>query len=114
MEILDVEYENVDVVGDFVLIEKIEKDDLRQEEGIYIPRLSVNEYENCRIGVGKILKIGDKTAEDNGLKAGDFVMYDYHGAHNPKDNFVITNVENVFMQVTEEEANAFLNGSLQI
>ncbi len=112
MNFMNREYGAINVVGKFVLIQKLENDDLRKEGGIYIPRST--EYENCRIGVGKILEISESQSEETGLKVGDFVMYDYHGAHNPKDENVITDIENVFMKVTEDEAKAFLNGGLQI
>ena len=112
MEFLNREYKEINVVGDFVVIEKNSSDDLRQEGGIYIPTTA--KFENCRIGVGKIVKMNEKTMKDTGLKIGDYVMYDYHGAHNPKDKHVITNAENIFMQLTEKEASEFLNGGLQI
>ncbi len=100
------------VVGEKVLIEKLQKEDLNKIDGIYIP--DSKKYQNSKIGVGKIIDITDDTAEKYMIHKGDYVLYDYYSAFGDWKEAVITNAENIIFQLTEKEAYDFLNGTLNV
>ena len=113
----NVEYEysvfkSVDAVGDNILLKKLKNDDLAKVNGIYI--LKSEEYKNMTIGVGQILSISESAKEKFGLKENDYVLYDYYSAHGDWEVNIITNGENILLQITEEEAIKFLNKSLEV
>jgi co-chaperonin GroES (HSP10) len=105
-------YDSIKTVGDKILIEKLQKNDLRCIDGIYVPESK--SYKNCKIGVGKILDLGDGAKEKYSLNVGDYVLYDYYSAHGDWKETIITDGENIILQLTEQEASEFLNGSLSI
>ena len=103
---------DLQVIGTKVLIEKLQKTDLRCVGGIYVPESK--ESQNLKIGVGKILDLGDEAKETYSLNVGDYVLYDYYSAFGDWKETIITNGENIILQLTEKEANDFLNRSLEI
>ena len=112
VEFFNKSYQKLNVVGDYVLIDRMDPSDIRMSDGIYIP--DVSRIENTRIGIGRIAEINEAEAEKIGVKTGDIVLYDFHAAHNTRDKMHILRTENVFMVLDEDEAAAFLNGTLNV
>ena len=106
----NVKFSDVKIIGEKVLIEKLQKGDLRQIDGIYIP--DSKEYKNSKIGVGRIIGIGNDAKEKYSVNVGDYVLYDYYSAHGDWPDKIITNGENIILQLEEDEAMKFLNSSL--
>ena len=103
------EYEVFEVVGPHMLIERFEQEE-HKVGNIIIP--DSKKYANNKMGVGKIVQIGNKAKENTNLNINDFVLYDFYSAsHSSKIN-VIVHYENVFMKMNENEAKLFLNGEL--
>jgi len=105
-------YKKIDVLEKKVLLRKLKNDDLKCEDGIYIPKSE--KYKNETIGLGEVLGIGDETAKETGINVGDYVMYDYYSAHGDWEENVITNSENILIKMSKEEAYEFLKGSLKV
>jgi effector-binding domain-containing protein len=57
-------------------------------------------------------KISKKAKNALGININDYVLYDYYSVFDDKGKNVLTKYENIIMQMTEEEANKFLNGEL--
>ena len=103
-------YNSIKPIGNCILIKKLNEAGLRKSHGLYIPE--VKKFENNKIGVGKVLDLSKTSSEKTGIKKGDFVLYDYYSAFDDNSINILTNYENVFMVLTKDEANAFLNGEL--
>ena len=103
-------YNEIKPVGNCVLIKKLTEDGLRKSHDLYIPQSK--KFENNKIGVGKVLNLSKKAKEETGVKAGDYVLYDYYSAFNDAAINVLVNYENLLIVLSKEEAKAFLNGSL--
>lgn len=103
-------YEKVIPVGECVLIEKLTEDCLRKSHGLYIPDPA--KFKNNKIGVGKVIGISKKAKSALSIDVNDYVLYDYYSVFDDKGKNVLTKYENIFMQLTEEEAHNFLNGEL--
>jgi co-chaperonin GroES (HSP10) len=105
-------YGSMKIVGDKVFIRKLRRDDMKCIDGIFVP--DSKSYQNSKMGVGEIIGLGDEAKEKLNLKEGDYILYDYYSAHGDWKDRVITNGENVILQLTEKEANDFLNGTLVV
>lgn len=106
------EYDSIKPIGDKILIEKMKNDGPKCVDGIYVPE-SKN-YKNCKIGIGRIVDIGDGAKKKYSLDIGDYVLYDYYSAHGDWEKNIITDGENIILQLTEKEAHKFLNESLNV
>ena len=105
-------YTSVDPIGEKVLIKKMMNKDLETVGGIFIPETS--KYKNSKIGVGKIVDIGDDAVEKYAVKKDDYVLYDYFSAYGDYKQFIITNAENILLVLSEDEVNAYLKNELKI
>jgi len=103
-------YEYINPVGECVLIEKLTEDCLRKSHGLFIPDPA--KFKNNKMGVGKVIGISKKAKNALGININDYVLYDYYSVFDDKGKNVLTKYENIIMQMTEEEANKFLNGEL--
>lgn len=103
-------YNSIKPIGNCILIEKMMENDLRKSHDLYIPQSK--KFENNKIGIGKVLDLSKKAAEETGIKQNDYVLYDYYSAFDDNAINILTNYENVLMILTEKEAKQFLNGSL--
>ena len=106
----DVKYRSFDAIGKFVLIEKLQKPDFKKIGDIYIPESE--KYKNQKMGVGIIRRVGKEAQEEYNVNVGDYVLYDYYSAHGDNKDSIITNAENLILQLTKEEAYKFINGDL--
>ena len=106
------DYSSVKAIGDKLMIRKLVRDDLRLIGGIFVPESTKNL--NMRIGVGQILELGDGAKEKYALKEGDFVLYDYYSANGDWRDIIITDGENVILQLTEQEAKEYSDGTLHV
>jgi co-chaperonin GroES (HSP10) len=102
------EYAKLSPVGNFVLLEKLEQEAIRKVDGIYIPESE--HYTNAKMGCGKVLELKEELSEEYGVKAGDYVLYDFYSAHGDHKDTVITDVDNLIVVLTEEEADKFVKG----
>ena len=69
-------------------------------------------YANNKMGVGKILEIGNNAKKETNLKIGDYVLYDYYSAYDNNGKNILTRFDNIIFQLTEDEAYQYLNSSL--
>jgi co-chaperonin GroES (HSP10) len=102
-------YDELTVVHSHILIEKISNYETKAGD-IIIPESE--KYANNKLGCGKILEIGTVAANETSLKAGDFVLYDYYSANGVHGEHVIVKYDSIILQLTEEEANSYLNSNL--
>lgn len=102
-------YKNLKVVCSCVLIEKMENDEHKVGD-IIIP--DSKQYANNKIGVGKLLELGEVAKKELQLSEGDYVLYDYYSAYDDSGKNILTKYDNIIMQMTESEANDFMNGTL--
>ena len=56
----------------------------------------------------KLFLCGDE-AKKSGLKENDYVLYDYFAVYQNFPDYVLIDVENIILQVTEEEANEYID-----
>lgn len=102
-------YDELTVIGPYILIEKMTKIEHKAGE-IIIP--DSKEYQNNKIGVGKILEIGKKAKIETNLNPGDYVLYDYYAANGNSGKNVLLKYNNVILQLTEDEMHQYLNSNL--
>lgn len=95
------EYNDVTPVGNMVLLKKLKPTLERHYGDIVVPYIT---NKNTAIGVAKIVKLGNKITNEDGINVDDYVMYDYYSVFEDGPEYVITRSENIFMKVTEEEA----------
>lgn len=95
------EYNDVTPVGKMVLLKKLKSTLERHYGDIVVPYIT---NKNTAIGVAKIVKLGNKITNEDGINVDDYVMYDYYSVFKDGPEYVITRSENIFMKVTEEEA----------
>ena len=95
------EYNDVTPVGKIVLLKKLKPTLERHYGDIVVPYIT---NKNTAIGVAKIVKLGNKITNEDGINVDDYVMYDYYSVFEDGPEYVITRSENIFMKVTEEEA----------
>lgn len=94
--------------GTRVLLRKLRASLERSSDGIIIPE-SVNS--NCSLGVAQVVELGDADqVRDSCLEVGDYVLYDYWSVYNDQTQHVITNVQNIVMKLTPEEASEYASG----
>ena len=84
-----------------VLLKKLKPTLERHYGDIVVPYIT---NKNTAIGVAKIVKLGNKITNEDGINVDDYVMYDYYSVFEDGPEYVITRSENIFMKVTEEEA----------
>ena len=104
------EFETFDVVGEHVLIKKIQNNDLRQVNGIYIPKSSA--YENMRMGAGQVLDITEEAEKKYGIKKDDYVIFDFYACHGNFKDLALINAESILLKMSEEEIFKFVNSEL--
>lgn len=102
------EYAKLSPVGNFVLLKKLEQEDIRKVDGIYIPQ--TEHFANAKMGCGQVLELREELSEEYGVKAGDYVLYDFYSVHGDHKDTVITDVDNLIAVLTEEEAAKFVKG----
>lgn len=102
-------YDTLEVIGPYILIERFENEEHKIGD-IIIP--DSKEYANDKMGVGRIVEIGNKAKLESNLDVGDYVLFDYYSIFCENRKHVIINYENIFMQMNKEESIKFLNGSL--
>ena len=95
------EYNIINPIGKMVLLKKVKASLERHYGNIIVPYLK---NKNTAIGVARIVKLGPKITEQDGLHENDYVMYDYYSVFNDGPEYVITRSENIFMKITEQEA----------
>lgn len=65
--------------------------------------------QNNSLGIAQIVKLGThKSIQESGLTEGDFVLYDYYSVFENNKELVLTNVENIILCITKEEADTYL------
>lgn len=100
--------ENMIPVGTRVLLRKLVHTLDKKYGNIILPQ-SVSL--NSSLGLAQIVKLGThKEIELSGLKIGDYVLYDYFSVFENNQELVLTNVENIILRLTKEEADTFLEG----
>lgn len=97
--------QNLKPKNDIVLIKKLVKTLDKKYGNILLPQ-SVDK--NCSLGIGQIIDLGDK-AKETGLSINDYILYDYYSVFDNSEDYVITKVENIIVQLTESEANNYIN-----
>ena len=102
-------YDELKVVGPYVLIEKI-MDKEHKDGDIIIP--DSKKYANNKIGIGKVLELGRTAKDETKLAEGDYVLYDYYSAYDDTSQNILTNCENIILQLSKEEAYKFLRSEL--
>lgn len=102
-------YDELKVIGPYILIEKIVNEEHRVGD-IIIP--DSKKYANNKIGVGKVLELGRTAKNETKLTEGDYVLYDYYSAYNDTSQNILTKYENIILQLSEEEAYKFLRSEL--
>lgn len=63
---------------------------------------------NESLGIAKVEDLGAE-AQNIGLNIGDYVLYDYYSAYGNNDVYIITNCENIFLKLTEDEKDNYIN-----
>ena len=71
------EYNDVTPVGKMVLLKKVKPNLERHYGDIVVPYIT---NKNTAIGVAKIVKLGNKITDEDGIMVNDFVLYDYYSA----------------------------------
>ena len=102
-------YDELKVVGPYVLIEKIMNEE-HKDGDIIIP--DSKKYANNKIGIGKVLELGRTAKDETKLVEGDYVLYDYYSAYDDTSQNILTNCENIILQLSKEEAYKFLRSEL--
>lgn len=97
--------ENTKPIGTRVLLKKLVNTLDKKYGNIYLPHTHA---QNCSLGIAQIIKLGE-SAKDSGLQENDYVLYDYYSVFSNMPEYVLTNVENIILQVTEEEAERYIN-----
>ncbi len=97
--------ETMKPLGDKVLLKKLVPTLDKKYGDILLPQ---SNNKNGSLGVAQVIDLGSD-AEKMGLKKNDYVLYDYFSVYHNNQEFVITRVENVFLSLTEEEANDYAN-----
>lgn len=97
--------ENTVPVGSCVLLKKLVNTLDKKCGNIYLPHTHA---QNCSLGIAQIIKLGEE-AKKVGLKENDYVLYDYYSVFSNMPDYVLTNVENIILQVTEAEAEHYKN-----
>lgn len=95
------EYNDVTPIGKMVLLKKIKPGLERHYGDIIVPYIK---NKNTAIGVAKVVKLGNRITNEDGISVDDYVMYDYYSVFEDGPEYVITKSENIFMKVTEKEA----------
>ena len=95
------EYNDVTPVGKMVLLKKVKPNLERHYGDIVVPYIT---NKNTAIGVAKIVKLGNKITDEDGIMVNDFVLYDYYSVYEDGPEYVITKSENIYMKVDEDEA----------
>lgn len=106
-------FKSVKTNGEYVLIKKAKPADVTEIDGVYVPSFTPKKHLNERIGAGQILDVGGEVTEKYGVKAGDFVLYDYYSANGDWEETIFTKAENLIMLLTEDDLKDFLKGKLE-
>lgn len=96
------DYNIIKPIGNKVLLKKLVNKIDKKYGDILIPQ----EYaKNNSFGIAEVIDLGnDESIKDSGLKIGDYVLYDYYSVFNDNPEYVITEISNIVLQVTKEEA----------
>jgi co-chaperonin GroES (HSP10) len=93
-------------IGTKVLLKKLVHTLDKKYGNILLPQ---THEQNSSMGIAQVIKLGtDKTVKESGLNVGDFVLYDYYSVFENNPELVLTNVENIILRITAEEAETYL------
>lgn len=98
--------ENYRPLGKKILLRKLVKTLDKKYGDILIPH-STNQ--NNSMGVAEIVNMGNQAERESGLSVGDFVLYDYYSAYGNYPVYVITNWQNIIVQLTKQEADKYVS-----
>jgi hypothetical protein len=97
--------ENTVPVGTRVLLKKLVNTLDKKYGNIILPH---SHAKNCSLGVAQVIRLGEE-AKRTGLSENDYVLYDYYSVFSNMPDYVLTNAENIILQITEEEAEHYKN-----
>lgn len=101
-------FEKIKACGDKVVLKKLINTLNKKYGDILIPH---DVAKNMSFGVAEVIDLGSsESIKDSGLKIGDYVLYDYYSVYNDNKEYVITKIENIILQLTEEEAIKYKTG----
>lgn len=92
-----------------VLLKKLVNTLDKKYGDLYIPqKYSLNES----LGIAQIVRMGSTAGKNSGLKSNDYVLYDYFAVYADNPEYVLIDVSNIILQLTEDEAYNYVNNSV--
>jgi co-chaperonin GroES (HSP10) len=100
-------YNSMKPCGDKVLLKKLINTLNKKYGDILIPQ---EHMKNQSFGVAQVVDLGSSySIKDSGIKIGDYVLYDYFSVYNDNPEYVLTKIENIILQLSEDEALKYKN-----
>ncbi len=100
-EYADRTYETIIPLNKKILMKKLKPTLDKKVGDIFVPYLK---EKNTAIGTAEIIAVGSKITIEDGISIGDKVMYDYYSVYEDGKSYVLIDLENIIMKLTEEEA----------
>ena len=98
--------ENFKPIGQRVLLKKLVKTMDKKYGDILIPH-TINK--NMSMGIAQVIDLGKEAKQETNLNKLDYVLYDYYSAFGNNPIYILTNAENIILQLTKEEADKYIN-----
>jgi co-chaperonin GroES (HSP10) len=93
-------------IGNKVLLRKLIPTLDKRYGNILLPQ---SYAKNASLGIAEIINFGNgPEVKESGLNIGDYVLYDYYSVFQNNKDYVITNMENIILRITAEEAESYL------